>query len=327
MTHDSGRFENKDRLTDVTAISKISVTMQGMVLSFFLLLIFSPSLADDTVAEDIGPHQLKRLVELLTDSECEEFISAMTQPEDNIFTHLDRLSAERNQLLQSRRRRHTDQKPPCRSALKDWLQIHGKQIYYDRLSRALQQIGRTDIAIEVGKNINQDKTLAIQRYVEGYHELVSQMEKHQPEDHDHHEEVLQYSAKQARGFTWKDLDLVVKRQPVSPYQHHLLDRTWPLLYGLLSGFAIALLMSVAIFLISIYVSHGNRIKSSVVTSSEKSHPEDTRRPREAALECCCLDNLSTSCFQSATVAVCSSGIEEKLIIQPGFFSLELAHAP
>lgn len=49
---------------------------------------------------------------------------------------------------------------------------------------------------EVGKNINQDKTLAIQRYVEGYHELVSQMEKHQPEDHDDHEEVLQYTAKQ-----------------------------------------------------------------------------------------------------------------------------------
>lgn len=41
----------------------------------------------------------------------------------------------------------SDQQAPCRSALKDWLQIHGKEIYYDRLSRALQQIGRTDIAI------------------------------------------------------------------------------------------------------------------------------------------------------------------------------------
>lgn len=41
----------------------------------------------------------------------------------------------------------SEQKDPCHSALKDWLQIHGKQIYYDRLSRALQQIGRTDIAI------------------------------------------------------------------------------------------------------------------------------------------------------------------------------------
>ncbi|KAK9954473.1 hypothetical protein ABG768_016535 [Culter alburnus] len=271
--------------------------MQVLVLSFFLLLFFIPSFADDTVAEDIGPHQLERLVELLTYHECVELISAMSQPEENIFQHLDRLSAEKNQLLRSRRRRNIDQKPPCRSALKDWLQIHGKEIYYDRLSRALHQIARTDIAIEVGKNINQDKTLAIQRYVEGYHELVSQMathlENHEPEDHDDHgdhEKVLQYSAKQGRGFTWKDVDLVVKRQPVPPYQHHLLDRAWPLLYGLLLGFASALLMSVAILLISIYVSHGNSTNSRsehqpfccpllrVVTSSEIRHPEDTRRP-------------------------------------------------
>ncbi|KAK2885411.1 hypothetical protein Q8A67_016248 [Cirrhinus molitorella] len=174
--------------------------MLASVLSFFLLIFLSPGLADDTVAEDIGPHQLERLVELLTAHECEELISAISQPEESIFQHLDRLSAERNQL---RRRRNTDQQAPCRSALKDWLQIHGKQIYYDRLSRALRQIGRTDIAIEVGKNINQDKTLAMQRYVDGYHELVNRMathlEKHESEDHeDHedHEEVQQYSAKQ-----------------------------------------------------------------------------------------------------------------------------------
>ncbi|KTF82230.1 hypothetical protein cypCar_00006263 [Cyprinus carpio] len=121
--------------------------MLAAVLSFFLLLFLSPNLADDTVAEDIGPHQLERLVELLTAHECEELISAISQPEESIFKHLDRLSAERNQLLHSRRRRNTEQKDPCHSALKDWLQIHGKQIYYDRLSRALQQIGRTDIAI------------------------------------------------------------------------------------------------------------------------------------------------------------------------------------
>lgn len=59
---------------------------------------------------------------------------------------------------------------------------------------------------EVGKNINQDKNLAMQRYVEGYHELVSKMaaqqEKDQPDfenghdENDGNEEVLQYSEKQ-----------------------------------------------------------------------------------------------------------------------------------
>ncbi|XP_051515069.1 transmembrane and death domain protein 1-like [Myxocyprinus asiaticus] len=246
--------------------------MQPSFLCFILLLLNSPSLAKDTVEENIGPHQLDRLVELLTARECEELISALSHTEENIFQHLDRLSAERNQLtLHSRRRRNIDQKPPCRSTLKDWLQTHGKQIYYDRLSRALQQIGRTDIAIEVGKNINQDKTLAMQKYVEGYHKLVSKMtadlEKPQLEnieDHEDHEKVMQYSAKQARGFTWKDVDLVVKRKPVPPFQHQLLDRTWPLLYGLLFGFVGALFTSLSILLISIYLSQGTSNKSKTI---------------------------------------------------------------
>ncbi len=41
------------------------------------------------MAEDIGPHQLERLVELLTAHECEELISAISQPEESIFQHLD----------------------------------------------------------------------------------------------------------------------------------------------------------------------------------------------------------------------------------------------
>lgn len=35
----------------------------------------------------------------------------------------------------------------CRAALTDWLVKYGEQTYYDRLSRALQHIGRTDIAM------------------------------------------------------------------------------------------------------------------------------------------------------------------------------------
>ncbi len=40
-----------------------------------------------------------------------------------------------------------DGEAQCRTALTDWLLRHGEQTYYDRLSRALQHIGRTDIAI------------------------------------------------------------------------------------------------------------------------------------------------------------------------------------
>lgn len=35
----------------------------------------------------------------------------------------------------------------CRAALTDWLVKYGEQTYYDRLSRALQHVGRTDVAM------------------------------------------------------------------------------------------------------------------------------------------------------------------------------------
>lgn len=50
------------------------------------------------MAEDIGAHQLERLVELLTSKECEDLLLALSHPEENIFQHLERLSPEKNQL-------------------------------------------------------------------------------------------------------------------------------------------------------------------------------------------------------------------------------------
>lgn len=45
-----------------------------------------------------------------------------------------------------------DSEAECRTALSDWLLKYGEQIYYDRLSRALQHVGRTDIAIGERQN-------------------------------------------------------------------------------------------------------------------------------------------------------------------------------
>lgn len=50
------------------------------------------------VGEDIGIHQLERLVELLTSKECEDLLFALSHPEENIFHRLERLTPERNQL-------------------------------------------------------------------------------------------------------------------------------------------------------------------------------------------------------------------------------------
>lgn len=50
------------------------------------------------MAEDIGAHQIERLVELLTSKECEDLLFTLSHPEENIFQRLERLSPEKNQL-------------------------------------------------------------------------------------------------------------------------------------------------------------------------------------------------------------------------------------
>ncbi|KAF7662098.1 hypothetical protein LDENG_00245250 [Lucifuga dentata] len=99
-------------------------------------------------------HQLELLVEMLTYKECEDLLMALSYPEDSILKNLERLSSENNQLSTKTRTKRdgssaVDWAAQCRTALTDWLLKYGEQIYYDRLFRALQHIGRTDIAIGV----------------------------------------------------------------------------------------------------------------------------------------------------------------------------------
>ncbi|XP_040914521.1 transmembrane and death domain protein 1-like [Toxotes jaculatrix] len=232
---------------------------------FFTFLLQSSTLGEDTVAEDIGVHQLERLVELLTSKECEDLLFALSHPEENIFQHLERLSPEKNQLdLKPRAKRDTsaavDSEAQCRTALTDWLLRNGEQTYYDRLSRALQHIGRTDIAIEVGKNINQDKALNLKRYVDGYHKYVSSLNFPSVQsDAKHHEHARKRVRKiKVRDLTWRDLDLIVERAPVPPYEKGPLDVALPLLYGILVGFGGTLLAGIFILLVIIRISRRNQ---------------------------------------------------------------------
>ncbi|KAF5894080.1 uncharacterized protein DAT39_016208, partial [Clarias magur] len=177
-----------------------------------------------SVGEDLGSHQLQRLVDLLTVHECEELLMTLSNPKEDIDGQL--FSENMNQFqLPSRSLRDTDKVYHCHPTLIHWLKSHGEQMYYDRLSRALQRIGRTDIAIEMGKNINQDKTLAMQRYVEEYHKQVNKMAFHltHPSAEKTNPKETHHSAKQVRSLSWKNFDLVVERQPMPPYQRNVLD--------------------------------------------------------------------------------------------------------
>ncbi|XP_060913174.1 transmembrane and death domain protein 1-like [Labrus mixtus] len=220
---------------------------------------------EDTVSEDIGVHQLERLVELLTPRECEDLLFALSHPEENIFEHLENLSPEKNKLdVKPRAKRDIssteDSEAQCRTALTDWLLRYGEQTYYDRLSRALQHIGRTDVAIEVGKNINQDKVLSLKRFVEDYHKYVSSLNVPpvQSETKDGRPEGQRVKKRTVRDLSWRDLDLIVERAPVPLYQRGPLDVALPLLYGLLLGFGGTLLTGVAVLFMMIQISRRNQ---------------------------------------------------------------------
>ncbi|XP_030279538.1 transmembrane and death domain protein 1 isoform X2 [Sparus aurata] len=191
------------------------------VLIFCPVLVFlllRSALGEDTVAEDIGAHQLERLVELLTWKECRDLLFALSHPEDDILQHLQRLSSERNpQDLKPRARRETSP------------------------------------AAEVGKNINQDKILSLKRYVQGYHEHVKSLNS-PPDSESHRHEGKRSGKRRARDLSWRDLDLIVERAPVPQYQKGPLDVALPLLYGILLGFGGTLFAGLAVLLVFLHVS-------------------------------------------------------------------------
>ncbi|CAL8275447.1 unnamed protein product [Boreogadus saida] len=263
--------------------------MKDQRLLFFLFLLLIPCYGEETVAEDVGVHQIERLVEMLTSTECKDLLTALSSPEENIFQHLKRLLPENNRLdPKPRARRDASdadaREAECRTALTHWLLSNGEQIYFDRLSRGLQHIGRSDIAVEVGKNINQDKSLSLKRYVEGYHgsrlkTLPARSERSRQPRQDSRK-----TARKVRDLTWRDLDLVLERAPVllrgGP---GVLDAAWPLLYGLLLGVGGAVLLLHMAVRISARGRRSGPPRGSRETARPggPSGPEDTCDPTEA----------------------------------------------
>ncbi|XP_029102313.1 transmembrane and death domain protein 1 [Scleropages formosus] len=238
--------------------------MRAHTLMVLLFLLLSPGLAEDTVAEDLNVQQLSQMVELLTAEECKNFLDLLSHREESILQRIERLSPKAGQLPlpngSLRRRRTAGQKTLCQDSLLEWLLAHGKQIYYDRLSRTLMQIGRTDIAKEVAKNINQDKILSLQRYVEGYHQSMAAAESSlvQPVETRSQKAETQGTERQVRDP--RDLELVVVHERRPPYSRHLLTGTLPLVYGILLGFLGTILTGVPIVLFVLHISRSDMEK-------------------------------------------------------------------
>ncbi|XP_077432354.1 transmembrane and death domain protein 1 isoform X2 [Vanacampus margaritifer] len=217
-----------------------------------LLLLFAQSLAleeeeeeddDDEhegykVGEHVGAHQLERLVELLTPSECDDLLVALSQSENVPKKHLEKQHIVKRHVASPK-----ENEAKCRKGLTDWLQKNGPKIYYDRLTQSLRRINRPDIATELGKNIIQDKIVNLKRYAEGYHYFIKSLNTEEAEPETDQTKRL----KRASDLTWRDLDLIVERLPVPAYSKSPLDVALPLLYGILLGFGGTLLAAVSTF--------------------------------------------------------------------------------
>ncbi|XP_048873119.1 transmembrane and death domain protein 1-like [Brienomyrus brachyistius] len=222
------------------------------ILLFFLMI--NHSLGGDTVATDLDKHQLWRLANILTIRECKDLLSVLSRPEPDIFLQINHLPLQDLTLQQVNQEPpnpwEADYKTPCNVVLMRWLVKNGKQIYFDRLYRALQQIGRTDIAKEMGKNINQDKILNLQRYVDGYHEYVKGI-KSTLLEMDQRPQAEHEAIREGRDLTQNILRPAVERKQPPPYDRHPLDGVLPLLNGFLISVAGSVLVGLAILLLKL----------------------------------------------------------------------------
>ncbi|XP_041083210.1 uncharacterized protein LOC121299516 isoform X4 [Polyodon spathula] len=89
------------------------------------------------IADDIGLHQMDRISDLLTPTECQDLHQVLTNPEQNILEEVDRMSKQNSNLDINEKRKKR--------------------------------------SIKMGKNINQDKSLGMKKYVEDFQKGVEAM--------------------------------------------------------------------------------------------------------------------------------------------------------
>lgn len=223
------------------------------LLGTLLFLLAVPVSCDDTVADDVGLHMIGRISELLSPEECQAFYVQITGPDQNVEEELDRLLESKNPI-RTRRRRDITSIKDCKETLSRWLQEEGDTMYWDRLSRAIQQIGRSDVSRELGKNLNQDKNLEIKKNVEEYHKtvkhLTSSLLLEENEEKGKQGRLRRdggWPQNQVETTAWEDLELIIERKPLPPYNRSLLGWIVPLTTGIAGGFLTCFLLVAIIF--------------------------------------------------------------------------------
>ncbi|XP_071993577.1 transmembrane and death domain protein 1 isoform X3 [Engystomops pustulosus] len=176
------------------------------------LLLISKGLCEDTVADDIGPHMIMRISQLLSPVECQSFYLRITGPQK-----------EYDNLLKA---------PPTDDESKE----------------------RKRRDIELSKNLNLDKTMGIKKTVD---ELSRSSHKQKSSLIIYEDEKYGENMRQVRDLNTirdEDWELIVERKQLPPYDRHLNEWCWSMIYGVIFGFLAAPLFASMIFLI-IFVMH------------------------------------------------------------------------
>ncbi|XP_067170056.1 transmembrane and death domain protein 1 [Apteryx mantelli] len=185
-----------------------------------LLLLAAWGRGEDAVAAVLGRHAVDRLVRLLSPAECRQLRAQLAGPDGDLERELEQLSEARNPLARVRRAPAN-----CATALRRWLGTAGAATPWDRLSRGLRHVGRPDVARELGKNLNQDRSLELRRNVEGYGRAVARLASSLLLEGDHH-----------RGGRARRAGSPIRSGGPPPYARSLLGWVGPLASGVLGGF-------------------------------------------------------------------------------------------
>ncbi|XP_039243635.1 transmembrane and death domain protein 1 [Pipra filicauda] len=190
-----------------------------------LLLLATGGRGDDTVAATVGRHTMGRIAELLSRSECLQLQAELNGPDEELQLEPEHLSGRSRPGRPRRGRR-------CSEALRHWLVTAGEATTWDRLVRSLRSIGRSDIARELGKNLNQDRSLQLKRNVEGYSRSVQHLSSVQ----------LQPGGLRGRRAPGTG-DLLLERQRLPRYSRDPLGWVQPVVLGVLGAFLTSTLLT------------------------------------------------------------------------------------
>ncbi|XP_062827016.1 uncharacterized protein LOC134296316 [Anolis carolinensis] len=126
--------------------------LQLPVMTLLLLATHTPYI--NMAIRDPEDTILDHISELLNPEECHELYLRLAIPPK----HAEQSSAEKDRFSPSQWQdiSNMDQ---CKERLSHWLETHRGVVGWDRLARALRQIGRPDISRELKKSLNKNRNL------------------------------------------------------------------------------------------------------------------------------------------------------------------------